>query len=271
MVNSINGNSLSNLSLNRAESGVNKAFSRLASGQRINSSADDAAGVAISDRLNAQIRGANQAIRNANDGISMAQTADGALGETTQILQRMRELSLQSGNGIYNDNDRKSLNAEFTQLQSELDRISSETSFNGQTLLDGSQADEGVNFQVGAEANDIINVKIGGASQVDLGTSELNVSTLQGAQMSLESIDDALNQVAEIRGNLGAVQNQFESTIANMTNSVENSAAANSRIADADMAQEVANLTRNQILQQVNVAMQAQANQSGEMVLSLLL
>lgn len=271
MVNSISGSQLSAISLNRAESGASKALSRLSSGQRLNSAADDAAGVAISDRLNAQVRGTNQAIRNANDGISMAQTADGALGETTEILQRMRELSVQSGNGIYNDNDRKAMNAEFTQLQSELDRISGETSFNGKKLLDGSQADEGMSFQVGAEANATINVTVGGASQIDLGVEALNISTGQGAQMSLESIDEALTQVSEIRGDLGAVQNRFASTITNLSTSVENTAAANSRISDADMAEEAANLTKNQILQKASVAMQAQSNQSAEMVLSLLL
>jgi len=136
----IGSNNLSTQSLVRSENGVNKSFARLASGQRINSAKDDAAGVAISDRSNAQVRGVNQAIRNANDGISMAQTADGALGETTDILQRMRELSVQSSNGTYNDNDRSAMNSEFTQLQSMLGRIAESTSFNGRALLDGSQA-----------------------------------------------------------------------------------------------------------------------------------
>ena len=271
MVNSISGSQLSTVSLNRAESGANQALSRLSSGQRLNSAADDAAGVAISDRLNAHVRGTNQAIRNSNDGISMAQTADVALGESTEILQRMRELSVQSGNGTYNDNDRKAMNSEFTQLQSELDRISGETSFNGKKLLDGSQADEGMSFQVGASANNTIEVTIGGASQADLGTEALNISTVQGAQVAIEGIDEALSQVSEVRGDLGAVQNRFASTINNLTNSGENTAAANSRIADADMAAEASNLIKNQILQKASVAMQAQANQSGEMLLSLLL
>ncbi len=270
MANTIGGNSLGTQSLVRAESGINKAFSRLASGQRLNSAKDDAAGIAISDRLNAQVRGVNTAIRNSYDGISMAQTADGALGESTEILQRMRELSVQSGNGIYNDSDRKAMNSEFSQLQSELDRISATTSFNGQTLLDGSQAEGGMNFQVGANVNETINVEIAGASQADLGTSELNISSVAGANLSLEGIDEALSRVSELRGDLGAVQNRFESTIANLSNSVENTAAANSRIADADMAAEAANLTRNKILEQSGVAMQAQANQSAQNTLRLL-
>ncbi|OEU71275.1 MAG: flagellin [Desulfuromonadales bacterium C00003068] len=266
----IGGNNLGTQSLVRSENGVNKAFERLSSGQRINSAKDDAAGVAISDRLNAQVRGVNQAIRNTNDGISMAQTADGALGETTDILQRMRELSVQSGNGIYNDNDRKAMNSEFTQLQSELDRVSESTNFNGQTLLDGSQAEDGISFQVGANTNETINVKIAGATQADLGTTALDISTAQGAQGSLESIDAALSQVSATRGELGAVQNRFESAIDNMSNSAENTAAANSRIADADMAKEVADLAKNQILNKFGVAMQAQANLTGENVLTLL-
>ncbi len=270
MTNTIGSNNLGTQSLNRSENGINKAFARLASGQRINSAKDDAAGVAISDRLNAQIRGVNQAIRNTNDGISMAQTADGALSETTGLLQRMRELSVQSSNGTYNDSDRKAMNAEFSQLQSEVDRISQTTSFNGQALLDGSQAEDGMSFQVGANTNETINVNIAGATQADLGTDALDISTALGAQSSLESIDEALNQVSEIRGELGAVQNRFESAIDNMSVSAENIAAANSRISDADMAKEVADLTKNQILQKFGVAMQAQANLTGENVLTLL-
>lgn len=266
----INSNNLSNQNLTSAGSGINKAFERIASGQRINSAQDDAAGVAISDRLNAQVRGVNQAIRNTNDGISMAQTADGALGETTGILQRMRELTVQSSNGIYNDSDRKAMNAEFSQLQSELDRIAGTTSFNGQKLLDGSQAKGGMSFQVGANVSETINVTIGGATQGDLGTGELNILTVQGAQSSLASIDEALSTVSGMRGELGAVQNRFESAIENMSVAAENSAAANSRIADADMAKEVAELTKNQILQKFGIAMRAQSNMTAENVLSLI-
>lgn len=266
----IGSNNLSTQSLVRSENGVNKSFARLASGQRINSAKDDAAGVAISDRLNAQVRGVNQAIRNSNDGISMAQTADGALGKTTDILQRMRELSVQSSNGTYNDNDRSAMNSEFTQLQSELDRIAESTSFNGRALLDGSQAEDGMSFQVGANTNETINVKIGGATQAELGTDALDISTALGAQVSIESIDEALNVVSGIRSELGAVQNRFESAIDNMSISAENTAAANSRIADADMAKEVSELIKNQILNKFGVAMQAQANLTGENALSLL-
>ena len=266
----IGSNNLSTQSLVRTENDLNKNLSRLASGQRLNSAKDDAASVAISDRMNAQLRGFNQAMRTANDGISMAQTAEGALSETTDILQRMRELSVQSGNGIYNDSDRKALNTEFTQLQSELDRVASVTSFNGQKLLDGSQAEDGMNFQVGAAANETINVQIAGAAQADLGTGALNISTATGAQGVIESLDEALGMVADIRGNLGAVQNRFASAIDDMANAAENTAAANSRIADTDMAKEATDLVKNQILQKAGVAMQAQANQLGERALSLL-
>lgn len=270
MANTIGSNNLSTQSLVKSETGINKSLARLASGQRINSAKDDAAGVAISDRLNAQVRGVNQAMRNTNDGISLAQTADGALSETTAMLQRMRELSVQSSNGIYNDSDRKAMNAEFSQLQAEVDRIAGTTSFNGQNLLDGSQAENGMTFQVGADTNETISVTIAGATQADLGTDALDISTALGAQNSLNSIDEALSRVSGIRGELGAVQNRFASALDNMAVSVENTASANSRIADADMAKEMADLTKNQILQKFGLAMQAQANQMGENALSLL-
>lgn len=264
------GVSLGYQGLNKALNNQNQSFNRLSSGQRINSARDDAAGLAISNRFNAQMRGFNQAINNANDGVSLTQTADGALGETTSILQRMRELSVQSSNAIYNDADRKSMNAEFGQLQSELDRIAGQTSFNGVNMLDGSLAETGMNFQVGAEAHQTIEVNIGGATQDDLGTTSLDILSSEGAQASLSAIDEALTRVADVRGELGAVQNRFESAITNLGNAGENIAAANSRIADADVAAEASNLTRDRILQQSSIAMQAQANQSAQTVLRLL-
>jgi len=270
MANTISSNPLGTRHLAKSQDKLNKSYSRLASGLRLNSAKDDAAGLAIHDRLNAKVRGINQAMRNANDGISLTQTADGALSETTNILQRMRELSVQSGNGIYNDDDRAAMNAEFSQLQSELDRIASDTTFNGQPVLDGSMSGTGTDFQVGADGGETINVKVAGATQSDLGTTSLNISTGSNAQNALGAIDEALNNVSGIRSNLGAVQNRFESSINNLGNIAENLEAADARITDADVAEEVSNLTTNRILQQSGVAMQAQANQSAQTVLSLL-
>ena len=175
MVDSINSSFSNARNIATAQTGTEKASSRLNSGMRINSAKDDAAGLAISDRMNSQVQGLNQAIRNANDGISLAQTADGALAESTNILQRMRDLSLQSGNGIYNDSDRASMHEEFSELQSELDRIAGSTSFNGKNILDGSMSAGGASFQVGANAGETIKMTIDGATQADLGTSSLNV------------------------------------------------------------------------------------------------
>jgi len=253
-----------------SQNSLASSMQRLSSGLRINSAKDDAAGLAISDRMTSQIQGLNQAMRNANDGISLAQTADGALAESTNILQRMRDLSLQSSNGIYNSSDRASMNEEFTQLQSELDRIAGTTSFNGKNILDGSMAASGASFQIGANANETIDVTIAGATQADLGTDSLNVSTAANAQNSLAAIDEAIGLVSANRGNLAAVQNRFESSISNLGNVSENLSASNSRIADADFAGEVSNSLKNRILAQAGVAVQVQANQSAGMTLALL-
>ncbi len=267
---SIGGTTLSSSPLTKAQQYQENSMKRISSGLEINSAKDNAAGLAISDRFNSQFRGLNQAMRNANDGISLVQTADGALGESTSILQRMRELSLQSGNGIYNDSDRASMNAEFSQLQSELDRIAETTTFNDRPLLNGDMSATGMSFQVGADANEQINVNISGVTQEDLGTAELDILTQEGAQASLAQIDEALSTISETRGYLGAVQGQFESTIENLGNVAESTAAANSRISDADIAKEVSTLTRNSILEKAGIAIQAQANMSAQNVLKLL-
>jgi len=270
MVDSINSSFSSARNITTAQNGVEKASSRLSSGMRINSGKDDAAGLAISGRMNSQVQGLNQAMRNASDGISLAQTADGALAESTNILQRMRDLSLQAGNGIYNESDRSSMNEEFSQLQSELDRIAGSTSFNGKNVLDGSMSGSGASFQVGANANETIEMTIDGATQADLGTRSLSITTAADAQNSLAAIDEAISSISANRGNLSAVQNRFESSISNLGNVSENLAASNSRIADADIAAEVSNSLKNRILAQAGVAVQAQANQSAGMTLSLL-
>jgi flagellin len=265
--------------LGKSQASLANSMQRLSSGLRINSAKDDAAGLAITDRMTAQIRGMNQAARNANDGISLAQTAEGALGEITNILQRMRELSVQSANASNSDADRGSLNSEFAQLKEEIDRIADTTQFNGKNLLDGTfKSGSAAVFQVGANANQVISVTIGasgGANISALGSGAVNVSaisisTAAHAQSSISVLDLAISDVDTMRGKLGAVQNRFESTIANLNNVSENLSAARSRILDADIAQETSNMTKMNILQQAGVSILAQANQTPQLALSLL-
>ena len=262
--------------LSKSQSSLANSMQRLSSGLRINSAKDDAAGLAISDRMSAQIKGMNQAVRNSNDAISFAQTAEGALGEMTNILQRMRELSVQSANGTNSTDDRTALNSEFGELSSELDRIVDTTKFNGQNLLDGtySGSDAAV-FQVGANAGEKISVAIGNMDTNALsggGTTinAANIASAGGASTAIASIDGALNQVDSLRGTLGAKQNRFESTIANLNNVSENLSAARSRIVDADIATETSEMTKMNILQQAGVSILAQSNQTPQMALSLL-
>lgn len=261
--------------LNSSQSALSKSMQRLSSGLRINSAKDDAAGLGISDRMTGQIRGLNQAVRNANDGISLAQTAEGALQETTNILQRMRELAVQAANGSNSSTDRDSLNAEFGQLQSEIERISSTTQFNGKNLLDGSFSAGQGTFQIGANASQTIAFSIGSmdtptlgvaASQIDIAGS----ATYANIASAISAIDTAIDTVGSQRGELGAVQNRFESTIANLSNISENLSAARSRILDADIAQETSSMTKFNILQQAGVSILAQANQAPQLALSLL-
>ena len=357
--------------LSKSQGMNDQALERLSSGLRINSAKDDAAGLAISTRFSAQISGLNVATRNANDGISLAQTAEGALNEVTNNLQRIRELSVQAANATNSDSDRAALNDEVEQRINEIDRISSQTAFNGLKLLDGSFGDE--NFQVGANAgetiaielgqdkstrkadigdlafaskafgevadSDTLQIKIGddvdetvtfsktsgnltideaveqirakeidglyvaksedgnniefraseelkltettggtgfGMSseetfQVDNGSLEsVDVSTVGGANDAILRVDQALTSVNELRGSLGAIQNRFESTIANLATSVENLSASNSRILDADFAAETANLAKSQVLQQAGISVLSQANARPQQVLSLL-
>jgi flagellin len=256
--------------LSNSQSALQKSMQRLSSGLRINSAKDDAAGLAISDRMTSQIRGLNQAVRNANDGISLAQTAEGALSETTNVLQRMRELAVQSANGTNTTADRSSLNAEFSQLQSEIDRIANNTKFNGQVLLAGGFSTTGMSFQIGADANQTISVQIGSATQATLGTTSLSIGSSSGAQSAITAIDTAISSVDTTRGTLGAAQNRFESTISNLSNIAENLSAARSRILDADIAAETSAMTKSNILQQAGVSILAQANQVPQLALSLL-
>ena len=259
-------------SLANSTNELGTSFQRLSSGLRVNSAKDDAAGLQIGTRLATQENGLNQAARNANDGISIAQTAEGALEETTNMLQRMRVLSIQSANGSNSDDDRAALQKEFLQLQSEITRVADDTSFGGVKLLDGTYS---ADFQVGADANQTISVVIGtdldaAGLSVGTGTAGTSISSAAGAQAAIDSIDNALKAVNDVRADLGAKQNRFSSTIRNLTNVAENVSASKSRIMDADFAKESANLARNQVLQQASSSMLAQANQQPQIALSLL-
>lgn len=253
-----------------SQNALNKSMQRLSSGLRINSAKDDAAGLAISDRMTSQIRGLNQAARNANDGISLAQTAEGALQETTNMLQRMRELAIQSSNSTNTTADRQSLDAEFQNLREEINRIATSTSFNGKTLLAGDYASNAAIFQIGADAGQVISVTIGAATASALNITSTDVTTFSAAQSAISLIDAAISTIDSVRGDLGAVQNRFESTIANLNNVAENLTAARSRILDADIAQETSQMTKNNILQQAGVAILSQANQTPQLALQLL-
>jgi len=256
--------------LTKSQGDLNRSLERLSSGLRINSAKDDAAGLAISDRMTAQIRGLNQAARNAQDGISLAQTAEGALQESTNMLQRMRELAVQSSNDTNTTTDRKSLDDEFQQLAEEIQRIAETTTFNGKVLLSGAFATDPAIFQVGANANETISLTISAATISALGLTGTGVASYSAAQSAITLIDQALGQIDSIRGTLGAAQNRFESTISNLTNVSENLSAARSRIMDADIAQETSEMTKNNILQQAGVSVLSQANQTPQLALQLL-
>lgn len=257
--------------LNKSTMGLQTSMQRLSSGMRINSAKDDAAGLQISNRLTSQINGLGVAQRNAQDGISMAQTAEGALQESTNILQRMRDLSVQAANGSNSTEDRSSINKEITALQTELTRISDKTSFGDRALLSGSFS-AGVTFQVGAKANETITITIGDldATALSVQAAVLNVNTQTAAQSAITSIDKAIAKIDSTRADLGAVQNRFEHTISNLANVQENVSASRSRIRDTDFATETAAMTRNQILQQAGTSILAQANQLPQAALSLL-
>ena len=276
---------------------LDKAYERLSSGLRINSASDDAAGLQISHRLTSQINGLNQAVRNANDGISLAQTAEGAMDETTNMLQRMRTLAVQSANGSNTDKDRVALQQEMAQLGEEIDRIAETTTFGGQNLLDGTYASTDGTFQVGADAKQTISfslseyttssgntvdISTGGftvgnlidsassASMHGLDSGTISISSAVNAQSMIAAIDSMIAAVDSKRAELGAVQNRFSSTISNLSNISENVSAARSRIRDADFAEETATLTSAQILQQASSSILAQANQRPQTALSLL-
>ncbi len=254
--------------LNRSQSSMMTAVERLSSGMRINRAKDDAAGLAISEKFTSQIRGLNQAIRNANDGVSFVQTAEGGLDEISSQLQRMRELAVQSANGTYSNTNRSALNAEFQQLGQEIGRIAANTDFNGVKVLSSSATFQ---MQVGWEANQTIDINGVSAAGGAVGTATAgSITTSANAQTSITNLDAAIQAVASQRAEFGAKQNRLESAIRNLSNVSENQSAARSRIRDTDFAQETAELTRAQILQQAGVAMLAQGNALPQNVLSLL-
>ncbi|PRD39662.1 UNVERIFIED_CONTAM: fliC [Trichonephila clavipes] len=255
----------------KSQDNLATSLQRLSTGLRVNSAKDDAAGLAISERFTAQIKGLNQAARNANDGISLAQTAEGELAQVTSNLQRIRELSVQAANGTNSSDDREALQKEVTQLTEEVGRVLGKANFNGQELFTGAGGTSGsFSFQVGANAGDTIDVTISTMTNSGLGIDALDISTASGASAAITAIDDALDQVNSLRADLGAVQNRFSSLVTSLQTSAENLSASRGRIIDTDFAQETANLTKGQILQQAGVAMLSQANSMPQRVLSLL-
>ena len=249
---------------------LSTSFERLSSGFRINRAADDAAGLQITDRFTSQIQGLDQSVRNANDAISLVQTAEGALNETTTSLQRIRTLAIQSQNGINSSADRTALQQEVTALVAELSRIGADTQFAGNAILSGSFS---ATFQIGANAGQTIGVNLsrsGGFGASGLGVGTVDISTATGASGALTAIDTAISTIGAKRASLGALQNRFQSTIRNLSNVSENLSGARSRIKDTDFATETANLTRNQIIQQASTTVLAQANQRPQSALSLL-
>jgi flagellin len=255
------------------QKGLNVSFNRLSSGYRINSAADDAAGLAISDSFTAQIRSYSVAERNANDGISMAQTAEGSLGQMTGLLTRMRELAVQSANGSNSSTDRDYLNTEFKQLQSEIGRIQQSTTYDGNALIGSSTSS--VTFQVGisSASTDQIAVTFGGLAMTTLLSTTNEVisgTTSSNALSAIDDIDAALGKVETARARFGAVMNRFETTTSNIQTVRTNLAAANSRIRDVDVAEESAALSRSQVLSQAAAAVLAQANQAPQLALGLL-
>jgi flagellin len=252
--------------LNRSTSELNRSLERLSSGLRINRARDDAAGLAIAENFRSAVRGTQVAQRNAQDGVSLVQTAEGGLSETTNILQRVRELAVQASNGTQNDDNRAALDAEVQQLLQQIDDIATDTEFNGLNVLSAAQT---VTLQAGAQSGQTLTIVLSGATSSNLGVNSLSVSTMGGAVSALDLVDAALKSVNTLRATLGAQQNRLEFTISTLAIQEENSAAAESAIRDADMARETIAFTRNQILVNAGTAILAQANIVPQSALSL--
>ncbi|MFM7028169.1 MAG: flagellin [Chakrabartia sp.] len=256
----------------QATAALDTSMQRLSSGKRINSARDDAAGLAITTRMDAKIRGLTQAIRNSNDGISLVQTAEGGMAEISNVLVRMRELAVQSSSGTAASTDRTALHSEFTALIAQIGDIASRSDFNGIKPLDGSTTTAGIAIQTGVNTGESINVKIANlqAGTGGLAVAALDISSDTGASSALATLDTAINTVASERAKLGAVQNRLDSTVNNLTSTVTNLAESKSRIEDTDFSLETTKLASAQILAQASTAMLAQANQSQQGVLNLL-
>ena len=262
-----------NRQLGITTSGLQKSTEKLSSGYKINRAADDAAGLSISEKMRSQIRGLNKASDNAQDGISLVQTAEGALNEVHSMLQRMSELSVQAANGTNDTTDRGSINDEIQQLKTEIERVGSTTQFNKMNILDGTFS-TGANklLQVGANANQTIKIDIDALQSV-VGSSlkgDLKTETATNAQSAITVVQSSIEKLSKLRSKLGAVQNRLEHTVANLDNISENTQSSESRIRDTDMAEEMVTYSKNNILQQAGQSMLAQANQANQGVLSLL-
>jgi flagellin len=261
--------------LNTTQMALAESIGRLSSGMRINKAADDAAGLGISENLKSDLRSLAQAQRNANDGISLTQVAEGAMNEMGGLVTRMRELAVQSANSTLGSTERGYIQTEFSQLRDEINRISAVTEFNGQKLVDGS-ASAGLSFQVGMQntANDRLSMSVTRLAASTLGSTlkvaSATLSTVTGAQNALAAFDKAIEQLSTARSKVGAVQNRMQVTISNLSVAQENLSAANSRIRDVDVAAETSVLTKSQILSQAGIAVLAQANQLPNSALSLL-
>lgn len=257
--------------LTNTDNALSKSLEKLSSGLRINRAGDDAAGLAISEKMRGQIRGLNMAMKNAQDGISLIQTAEGALTESHAILQRMRELAVQAANDTNDDAvDRAALQAEVDALIEELDRIATTTEFNGKALLNGDFSSNALKLHIGANMGQNMELTIQSMQSADLGVNSLSIATQAAADAAIATIDTAIATVSTERANLGAVQNRLEHTIKNLGVAAENLQAAESRIRDVDMALEMMNFTKQNILMQAGTAMLAQANARPQSVLQLL-
>ncbi|MGG7151353.1 flagellin [Clostridium neonatale] len=253
---------------------LGKSIEKLSSGLRINRAGDDAAGLAISEKIRGQINGLTQASRNAQDGISLMQTAEGSVNETHSMLQRMKTLAVQAANGTYTNSDRKLIDKELQELKKEINRIAKDTEFNGMTLLDGSfdkkKGSDGLNLQVGNKANQIISVDIEGATLNDLGIQHISIETEDDAKSALSKIENAIHYTSGIRATLGAVQNRLEYTISSLDNTAENLQSAESRIRDTDIAKEMMEYVKSKLLMDVGISILTQANQEFNFILKLL-
>ncbi|MDZ7588409.1 MAG: flagellin [Parasphingorhabdus sp.] len=253
---------------NTAEMSLAKSIERLSTGRRINSSSDDAAGLSIATRMTSEVRGLNMAARNAADGISLAQTAEGGMNEITNMLQRMRELSVQSANGTLSNGDRTNLQTEVTALVAQIGDVATRTEFNGVKLLDGTNAS--INIQTGSKASETVSVALTDVDATALAVAAVDISTEAGAATALGLLDTALNTITTAQATLGAAQNRLQTTVSNINDRVSNITEARSRIEDVDFSAETTNLAKSQNPSQASTAMLAQANQSQQNVLSLI-